>query len=243
MKKSLILMLLLNFSFAQLLDKSEKELIPMKRLDNIATKQMDDSVISPTIFLNVGKSKFVWTGGLKFGAKKHTGKLRMLSGNIVLDNQNITGDVVINMLSLTNSELSGGSSERLVGHLRSADFFNVENFPTAKLSIKNSKILEKLEDGRYKMLIDGSITIKGKTNPVSFESIINLDSDIKTAEGTLIFNRNDFGVQYRSEMHLNNPKSFWNQLQTTRDTAKDKVINEEIEIQFNVVSMPGMLSK
>ena len=44
-------------------------------------------------------------------------------------------------------------------------------------------------------------------------------------------------------MHLNNPKSFWNQLQTTRDTAKDKVINEEIEIQFNVVSMPGMLSK
>ena len=69
MKKSLILMLLLNFSFAQLLDKSEKELIPMKRLDNIATKQMDDSVISPTIFLNVGKSKFVRTGGLKFGAK------------------------------------------------------------------------------------------------------------------------------------------------------------------------------
>ena len=59
MKKSLILILLLNFSFAQLLDKSEKELIPMKRLDNIATKQMNDSVISPTIFLNVGKSKFV----------------------------------------------------------------------------------------------------------------------------------------------------------------------------------------
>ena len=211
--------------------------------DSIATKQIDDSVISPTIFLNVGKSKFEWTGGLKFGVKKHTGKLRMSSGNIVLDNQKITGDVVINMLSLTNSELSGGSSERLVGHLRSADFFNVENFPTAKLSIKNSKILEKLEDGRYKMLLDGSMTVKGKTNPVSFESIINLDSDIKTAEGTLIFNRNDFGVQYRSEMHLDNPKSFWNQLQTTRDTAKDKVINEEIEIQFNVVSMPGMLSK
>ena len=243
MKKSLILMLLLSFSFAQLLDKSEKELIPIKRLDNIATKQIDDSSISPTIFLNVGKSKFEWTGGLKFGVKKHTGKLRMLSGNIVLDNKKISGDVVINMLSLTNSELSGSSSERLVGHLRSEDFFNVENFPTAKLSIKNSKILEKLEDGRYKMLIEGSMTIKGKTNPVSFESIIDLDSEIKTAEGTLIFNRNDFGVQYRSEMHLDNPKSFWNQLQTTRDTAKDKVINEEIEIQFSVASMPGMLSK
>ena len=44
-------------------------------------------------------------------------------------------------------------------------------------------------------------------------------------------------------MHLNDPKTFWNKIQTTRDTAKDKVINEEIEIRFNVVSMPGMLSK
>ena len=44
-------------------------------------------------------------------------------------------------------------------------------------------------------------------------------------------------------MHLDDPKSFWNKLQNTRETAKDKVIDEEIEIQFNVVSMPGFLSK
>ncbi len=107
------------------------------------------------------------------------------------------------MLSLTNRRTFWKLNVKdLVGHLRSADFFNVENFPTAKLSIKNSKILEKLEDGRYKMLLDGSMTVKGKTNPVSFESIINLDSDIKTAEGKLIFDRNDFEIQYSSEMHI-----------------------------------------
>ena len=147
------------------------------------------------------------------------------------------------MLSLNNSELVGTSSERLVGHLRSADFFDVEQYPTAKLSIKKSKVIEKLNDGRYKMLIDGDMTVKSKTNSISFESIIDLDSDVKTANGVLIFNRNDFDVQYRSEMHLDDPKSFWNKLQTTRDTAKDKVINEEIEIRFNVVSRAGMLSK
>ena len=164
-------------------------------------------------------------------------------GLLIVNEQNISGDVTINMLSLTNSELSGTSSERLVGHLRSADFFDVEKYPTAKLSIKNSKIIEKLNDGRYKMLIDGDMTIKSKTNPISFEAIIDLNSEVKTAEGKLVFNRNDFNVQYRSEMHLNDPKTFWNKIQTTRDTAKDKVINEEIEIRFNVVSMPGMLSK
>ena len=147
------------------------------------------------------------------------------------------------MLSLNNSELVGTSSERLVGHLRSADFFDVEQYPTAKLSIKKSKVIEKLNDGRYKMLIDGDMTVKSKTNSISFEAIIDLDSDVKTANGVLIFNRNDFDVQYRSEMHLDDPKSFWNKLQTTRDTAKDKVINEEIEIRFNVVSRAGMLSK
>ena len=104
-------------------------------------------------------------------------------------------------------------------------------------------MIEKLEDGKYKMLVNGDMTVKSKTNPISFEAIINLDSDIKTAEGILTFNRDDFDVQYRSEMHLDDPKSFWNKLQNTRETAKDKVIDEEIEIQFNVVSMPGVLSK
>ena len=243
MKRLLLFILVSNFVFGQLLDQSEKELIPVKRFDNIATRQVDENLINPTIILNAGKSNFIWSGGLKFGPKTHNGKLRLLNGNINLNEQNISGDVTINMLSLNNSELVGTSSERLVGHLRSADFFDVEKYPTAKLSIKKSKIIEKLSDGRYKMLIDGDMTIKSKTNPISFEAIVDLISEIKTAEGTLVFNRNDFNVQYRSEMHLNDPKSFWNKLQTTRDTAKDKVINEEIEIQFDVVSMPGMLSK
>ncbi len=243
MKKLLLFILISNFACGQLLDQSEKELIPVKRFDNMATRQVDENLINPTIILNAGESRFFWTGGLKFGPKTHNGKLRLLNGNINLNEQNISGDVTINMLSLTNSELSGTSSERLVGHLRSADFFDVEKYPTAKLSIKNSKIIEKLNDGRYKMLIDGDMTIKSKTNPISFEAIIDLNSEVKTAEGKLVFNRNDFNVQYRSEMHLNDPKTFWNKIQTTRDTAKDKVINEEIEIRFNVVSMPGMLSK
>ncbi len=243
MKRLLLFILISNIAFGQLLDQSEKELIPVKRFDNIATRQVDENLINPTIILNAGKSNFFWSGGLKFGPKTHNGKLRLLNGNINLNEQNISGDVTINMLSLNNSELVGTSSERLVGHLRSADFFDVEKYPTAKLSINKSKIIEKLSDGRYKMLIDGDMTIKSKTNPISFEAIVDLTSEIKTAEGTLVFNRNDFNVQYRSEMHLNDPKSFWNKLQTTRDTAKDKVINEEIEIQFDVVSMPGMLSK
>ena len=162
---------------------------------------------------------------------------------IQLKNNIISGTVVMDMSSMTNNDLSAGSKERLIGHLKSPDFFHVTKFPKAKLNIKSSKILEKLENGKYKMLINADMTIKDKTNPINFEAIVDLDSDIKTAQGKLSFDRSAFGVEYRSEMHLDNPNSFWNKVQTSRDAAKDKVIRDMIEINFNIVSLPGMLSK
>ena len=79
--------------------------------------------------------------------------------------------------------------------------------------------------------------------PITFNATIDLDSKVKKATGTLTFNRTDFGVQYRAEMHLDNPDSFWNQLRSARDTTKDRVIRDEIEIEFEMNSLPGMLRK
>ena len=66
MKKLLLFILISNFACGQLLDQSEKELIPVKRFDNMATRQVDENLINPTIILNAGESRFFWTGGLKF---------------------------------------------------------------------------------------------------------------------------------------------------------------------------------
>ena len=243
MKKVLILIYIFSFAYGQALDKSEEELVPLKKFNVMQPNIFEDRSLSSEIILNQKQSNFVWTGGLKFGTTNHNGNLKMKSGNITLENNKISGEVVIDMLSLSNNDMPSGSGERLVGHLRSPDFFNVDRFPLAKLNIQKSSIVEKLGDGSYKMIIDGLMTIKGQTNPVSFEAKVNLDTEIKTAEGKLVFNRNDFNIQYRSEMHLENPKTFWNKLQTTRDTAKDKVIRDNIEINFNVSSLPGMISK
>ena len=48
-------------------------------------------------------------------------------------------------------------------HLRGADFFDVEHFPT--MTLKSTKIVEK--DGDYELT--GDLTIKGVTRPVTFE--------------------------------------------------------------------------
>ena len=243
MKKILFIIAFCNLALGQLLNNQEPELKPLKQSLNISALKVSDTNIGSTVVLDQSRSRFVWEGGLKFAVSNHDGNLKMSNGSVSINDNVIAGTVVIDMNSMTNNDLSGGSKERLIGHLKSPDFFHVTKFPKAVLKIKSSKILEKLESGKYKMLINGDMTIKDKTNPISFEAIVDLDSNIKTAEGKLAFDRSEFNVQYRSEMHLDNPNSFWNKVQTSRDAAKDKVIRDLIEINFNIVSLPGMLSK
>jgi polyisoprenoid-binding protein YceI len=93
------------------------------------------------------------------------------------------------------------------------------------------------------MQISGDLTVKSTTKPIVFTALVDLDSDIKSATGTMEFNRTDFDVQYRSEMHLDDAKSFWNKLNTTKEAVKDKVIQDKIEVMFNIISMPGILDR
>jgi len=199
---------------------------------------------NPSIILNKRVSTLEWTGGLKFINNNHNGNLKIKGGSLFLeDKTKITGTIVVNMLSMTNIDLPDNKKEYLIGHLRNEDFFHVERFPTASLKINNSKILEKQSSGKYNMEVSGDLTIKSITKPITFTAIVDLDSDVKSATGTMQFNRADFGVQYRTEMHLDDAKSFWNSATTTKETLKDKVIKDEIDIKFNIVSMPGLLER
>ena len=200
--------------------------------------------VAPTIILNRKTSSLEWKGGLKVINNNHSGNLKLKSGNIYLNEGNkISGNIVINMMSITNIDLPDSKKEYLIGHLRSQDFFDVERFPKASFKINSSKILEKQSDGKYNMEISGDLTIKSITKPIIFTALIDLKSDIKSATGTMKFNRIDFGVQYRSEIKLDDAKSFWNDLQTTKKTTMDKVIKDEIEVKFNIVSMSGILER
>ena len=53
---------------------------------------------------------------------------------------------------------------KLEGHLKSGDFFEVEEFPTASYEI--TKVTENTA-GDYNTLLEGNLTIKGITKPVT----------------------------------------------------------------------------
>ena len=243
MKKIIYLTIFCTIISAQALELEGKKITPKKSIS--PTKQLVDENIPATIIVDNKKSILKWKGGLKFVNNDHTGTLKIRQGRLLVNkDKNFTqGKIQVNMMSMKNTDMEPAKGERLVGHLRGDDFFHVDRFPTATLDVQTSKIIGKTSSGLYEVKIEGHLTIKGVKKPITFDAEIDLDSPIKKATGTIVFNRADFGIQYRSEMHLGNPDSFWNQLRSVRDTTKDRVIRDEIEVKFEIVSIAGMLRK
>ena len=256
MKKILLTLLIFSMSvMAQSADDKEvlKSIGKSKQIErsvnltpkpNMRKKMGREIASAPSIIINKRTSILEWKGGLKFVNNNHNGNLKVKVGSIYLQKDNkITGNIVIDMMSMTNIDLPDNRKDYLIGHLRSEDFFHVDRYPVASLEIKSSKILEKKSNGKYNMQISGDLTVKSTTKPITFTALVDLDSDIKSATGTMEFNRTDFDVQYRSEMHLDDAKSFWNKMNTTKEAVKDKVIQDKIEVMFNIISIPGVLER
>ena len=145
--------------------------------------------------IDLSKSQVLWTGK-KIGGS-HNGKIQIQSGSFELKNgEVVSGNVVIDMNSLTNDDLKdAGYNKQLVDHLKSDDFFGVNNHPTATFKITRA--------GKFnsdKALVTGLLTIKGKTEKVSF--VVNRKDNVYSTQ--LKVDRSKFGVRYGSKSFFNN---------------------------------------
>jgi len=160
--------------------------------------------------VKASESTVNWSGS-KITGKTHTGTLGLKSGFLEMDGANITGgEFVVDMTAMTSTDMEGEYADKLIGHLKSDDFFGVANHPTATLKINKTK---KTDDG-YKVGAD--ITIKGKTEHISFTLVMHGDS----ASAKLSFDRSKFDVKYGSG-------SFF-------DNLGDKTISDTIELEVNL---------
>jgi polyisoprenoid-binding protein YceI len=106
------------------------------------------------------------------------------------------------------------------GHLRSADFFDVENHPTMSF---RSTGLERASDGQFR--VNGDLTVHGVTRPLTLDvSFDGVGQDPWgnqrlgfSASGEL--NREDFGLT-------------WNQVLDTGGVMLGKQVRLEIETEF-----------
>ena len=137
--------------------------------------------------VDVEQSSVTWTGKKVTGS--HTGSIKLTEGNLEFASGRLSGgSFTIDMTSITNSDLDGDMKGKLEGHLKSDDFFGVENHPTATLKI--TKVGP--GDGGYKVW--GDLTIKGKTASVGFNASVNGSS----AQANITVDRTIYDVRYGS---------------------------------------------
>ena len=155
-------------------------------------------------------SKVVWKGYKVTGS--HVGTITIKSGHLNFNGDKlIGGSFEIDMTSITVTDLEGEYKGQLEGHLKSDDFFGVEKYPTASLSFTKLK-----SKGKNSYKITGDITIKGKTESITFDISVYGNK----ANASLKIDRTKFDVRYGST-------SFF-------DNLKDKAIYDEFDLAVDL---------
>jgi polyisoprenoid-binding protein YceI len=144
------------------------------------------------------------------------GRFDRATGKFSLDRAAKTGSVELEIPTATvntgDAERSGRPRTR-DEHLRNADFFNVQEFPS--MTFKSTKVVFKGEDP---VSVEGNLTLLGVTKPVT----LHLDRwkcgpDIRTqgkrfqcgGNASGAFKRSDFGMKYGLPNALGDEVKLW----------------------------------
>jgi len=175
--------------------------------------------------VNTADSKVNWIGKKPTG--EHYGHVKLSGGEIILDENEITGgSFTIDLNSIVNIDLKDeGMNGRLVGHLKSPDFFDVAKYPTATFVItKVSKVPGTAAGGaKATHRLEGNLTIKGITKKIAFDASINvLKGKLTASTESFTIDRTQWGVNYQS-------KSIFADL-------KDQFIYDDMTLSIELVS-------
>ena len=158
-------------------------------------------------------SKIEWIGTKVSGY--HTGVVPIKSGELRVNDGAVTGGKfvmdVANMSVSGPKEVDAGSNTKLLGHLKSADFFDVEKHPEATFEVTSIKAFEgavadtadprQEELNEYKVAspthtISGNMTIKGVTKNIEFPARITVNGDNAEAIAKFNIDRKQWGIVY-----------------------------------------------
>lgn len=143
--------------------------------------------------LIVEKSVINWKGTYSFLFSEHTGTVQFKEGKLYTANRNITGgDFIIDMTTISNEDYL--NNRGAVEHLRNPDFFDVEQFPKAKLVITHIEYFYPNNEH----IIDADLTIKGITKPIEFRATV--DEPNKQMRARLKIDRTRWGIIYNHKI-------------------------------------------
>ncbi len=131
-------------------------------------------------------SELLFVGSKVTGS--HKGGFKTFSGSFTVADHALVGSgqkIVIDMNSLFTD------TEKLTGHLKSPDFFNVEKNPQASFELSS---LKSAAEGQYE--VAGNLTINGATKNITFPATASLTEGKAQVHAKFSINRKDFGIVY-----------------------------------------------
>jgi polyisoprenoid-binding protein YceI len=166
--------------------------------------------------VDVEKSKIEWIGRKVTG--EHRGEIKLSSGALNYDGKLNGGSFILDMNSITVTDIQGEMNGKLVGHLKNDDFFSVDKHATSKFVI--TKVVAA---GAGKANVTGNLTIKGITQPLTFVAAVTNKNGVLVAVANGVkVNRAKYDIKYGS-------KSFF-------DSLGDKAIDDDFELNINLVA-------
>ncbi|WP_126972839.1 YceI family protein [Gynurincola endophyticus] len=171
-----------------------------------------------------------WKAFHKGGFAPRWGTLTIKDGEITVAEGNLTaGDFVIDMTTLTVDSASvseaGKKHTDLQNHLKSADFFQVDSFPTAEFQVTSVTDLApgaatNAIEGANKT-VSGNLTLLGKTLNVTFPAKVAVDDTKVTVNALFTVNRTDWNLKFG----------------TSEADPAEWMISKDIEVSFNVTAL------
>ncbi len=145
-----------------------------------------DEMAAAEVYALAADSTIGFVGAKVTGS--HDGGFKTFEGTVSMTDGTPEGssvEVTIDMNSMWSD------AEKLTGHLKSPDFFNVEAFPTA--SFKSTEITTSTEGG---YTLTGNLDLHGVTKQISFPANIEIGEHGFSATAEFSINRMDFEIKY-----------------------------------------------
>jgi len=158
-----------------------------------------------------------WTGKKVLGL--HTGTINIASGFIEMEGDEFKeSEVAIDMTSIVVTDIDDTkTNQEFKDHLLHDDFFAVHKHPTSHLMITKAT---RLKNDEYKL--DGTLTIKALSHPISFMARLERFSDTLHSLGEIVIDRTRYNIRYGSGKFM-------------KDLG-DKLIYDEFVLQFKLIA-------
>jgi polyisoprenoid-binding protein YceI len=158
-----------------------------------------------------GKSSIEFVGSKVTG--KHQGGFKNFAGELHATKDRLSdagNKVVIDTRSIWTD------TDRLTGHLKTPDFFNVAQFPTATFASTS------IHQQGTNSTVTGNLTLHGITKQISFPATIKISEEAIEVNADFFINRFDYEMKFPGKA--------------------DDLIRKEVVLKFNVKAVPGKAS-